>query len=221
MFADRIARDRLRGAGTRAPAQDRCDGGAITVWNKLAAQASVSPGATRLRPGADAPMSTLTEIGSDPSLRRYAGSLLRHAQDADDLVQDCLVRALDRLPDRSGDMPVRPWLFAILHNLFISRWRSARRWRKVVHDPGPHMPDGTVEPHRSGASPIAISSGASMPCRNSSARYCCSSAWSSWNTARPRRSSMSPLAPSCPGSAAPGTAARTHGRARATNPTAP
>ncbi|HEY2134124.1 MAG TPA: RNA polymerase sigma factor [Acetobacteraceae bacterium] len=92
-------------------------------------------------------MSTLTEIEEAvPALRRYAGSLLRQTQDADDLVQDCLVRALDRLPERSGDMPVKPWLFAILHNLFISRWRSARRWRKVLHDPGPNMPDGAIEP---------------------------------------------------------------------------
>jgi RNA polymerase sigma-70 factor, ECF subfamily len=92
-------------------------------------------------------MSTLTEIEEAvPALRRYAGSLLRHTQDADDLVQDCLVRALDRLPERNGDMPVKPWLFAILHNQFISRWRSARRWRKVMQDPGPTMPDGAVEP---------------------------------------------------------------------------
>jgi RNA polymerase sigma-70 factor (ECF subfamily) len=32
-----------------------------------------------------------------PALRRYAWALLRHGAEADDLVQDCLVRALDRL----------------------------------------------------------------------------------------------------------------------------
>ena len=32
-----------------------------------------------------------------PSLRRYAWSLIRNSSDADDLVQDCLVRAWDRI----------------------------------------------------------------------------------------------------------------------------
>jgi RNA polymerase sigma-70 factor (ECF subfamily) len=73
-------------------------------------------------------MSIIAEIEeSVPALRRYAWSLLRHAQDADDLVQDCLVRALDRLPAQPGIIAVRPWLFTILHNLSVSRWRSLRR----------------------------------------------------------------------------------------------
>ncbi len=62
-----------------------------------------------------------------PALRRYAWALLRHADDADELVQDCLVRALDRLPPPSSDLRVRPWLFTILHNLSVSRWRLLRR----------------------------------------------------------------------------------------------
>ena len=73
-------------------------------------------------------MSALSEIeDAVPALRRYAWSLLRHRQDADDLVQDALVRALDFLPRRTRDTDMQPWLFAILHNLFVSRWRTARR----------------------------------------------------------------------------------------------
>lgn len=68
-----------------------------------------------------------------PALRRYAWALLRNGPAADDLVQDCLVRALDRLPDwRGGD--VRPWLFAIMHNLHVSRWRRLRRFPTVTVD---------------------------------------------------------------------------------------
>ncbi|HTU52702.1 MAG TPA: sigma factor, partial [Acetobacteraceae bacterium] len=38
-------------------------------------------------------MSALATLEENiPSLRRYAWSLLRNASDADDLVQDCLVR---------------------------------------------------------------------------------------------------------------------------------
>jgi RNA polymerase sigma factor (sigma-70 family) len=58
-----------------------------------------------------------------PALRRYAVGLLRSRDKADDLVHDCLVRALDKMHTRREDMGVRPWLFTILHNLFISQMR--------------------------------------------------------------------------------------------------
>jgi DNA-directed RNA polymerase specialized sigma24 family protein len=60
-----------------------------------------------------------------PALRRYAGSLLRDRQEVDDLVHDCLVRALDRLHTRRSDTEMRPWLFAIMHNLYVSRLGAA------------------------------------------------------------------------------------------------
>jgi RNA polymerase sigma factor (sigma-70 family) len=62
-----------------------------------------------------------------PALRRYAFALTRDHAAADDLVQDCLERAVARWPLRRRSGDVRSWLFAILHNLFISRWRQARR----------------------------------------------------------------------------------------------
>lgn len=58
-----------------------------------------------------------------PALRRYAVALLRNRQDADDLVHDCLVRALDRLHTMRDDGDLRAWLFAIMHNLFASQRR--------------------------------------------------------------------------------------------------
>ena len=61
-----------------------------------------------------------------PALRRYASALLRTQQDADDLVHDTLLRALDKLHSHRGQDNVRPWLFAIMHNLFVSQARRAR-----------------------------------------------------------------------------------------------
>lgn len=61
-----------------------------------------------------------------PALRRYASSLLRSQQDADDLVHDTLLRALDKLRSHRGQDDIRPWLFAIMHNLFVSQVRRAR-----------------------------------------------------------------------------------------------
>jgi RNA polymerase sigma factor (sigma-70 family) len=62
-----------------------------------------------------------------PALRRYAFALTRDHAAADDLVQDCLERAVGRWHLRRRDGNLRSWLFAILHNLFISRLRRAHR----------------------------------------------------------------------------------------------
>ncbi len=72
-------------------------------------------------------MSALATLEENiPSLRRYAWSLLRNASDADDLVQDCLVRALDKLGSLRSEGQLRPWLFAIMHNLYVNRWRRTK-----------------------------------------------------------------------------------------------
>jgi RNA polymerase sigma-70 factor (ECF subfamily) len=72
-------------------------------------------------------MSALATLEENiPSLRRYAWSLVRNANDADDLVQECLVRALDRLGTVREEGQLRPWLFTIMHNLHVNRWRRAK-----------------------------------------------------------------------------------------------
>jgi len=53
-----------------------------------------------------------------PSLRRYAFALLRDRAAADDLVQDCLERALARHAGWRGEGSVRAWLYRILLNLY-------------------------------------------------------------------------------------------------------
>ncbi len=56
-----------------------------------------------------------------PSLRRYALVLLRQdEQRADDLVQDCLVRALSRWHLWRHPGNLRGWLFTILHNIYVN-----------------------------------------------------------------------------------------------------
>ena len=46
--------------------------------------------------------------------------------EADDLVHDCLVRALDKLHTRREDADIRAWLFTIMHHHFISQIRRRR-----------------------------------------------------------------------------------------------
>ena len=67
-----------------------------------------------------------------PALRRYARCLLRDADSADDLVQDCLERALARrhLWRRGGSL--RSWLFTILHTLHVNQQRNRRRRPMLV-----------------------------------------------------------------------------------------
>lgn len=63
--------------------------------------------------------------GHVDQLRRYALVLTRNPDDAADLVQDTLLRAIDAADSfvPSGDL--RKWLFAILHNGWISGRRRA------------------------------------------------------------------------------------------------
>ena len=61
-----------------------------------------------------------------PGLRRYALAWTRDAAAADDLVQDCLERAVAGWWRRRGDN-VRPWLYAILHNLLVDHGRRQKR----------------------------------------------------------------------------------------------
>jgi RNA polymerase sigma-70 factor (ECF subfamily) len=79
-----------------------------------------------------------------PALRRYASALLRQREEADDLVHDCLVRALNKLHTKRHDSDVRAWLFTIMHNLFVSQRRS-RRIRPVSE---------SLEEHHDGAASI-------------------------------------------------------------------
>jgi RNA polymerase sigma-70 factor (ECF subfamily) len=62
-----------------------------------------------------------------PSLRRYARTLLRDAERADDLLHDCLERALSyrHLFVRSDNL--HAWLFRIMRNVYLNNLRATRR----------------------------------------------------------------------------------------------
>ena len=62
-----------------------------------------------------------------PALRRYATALLGHATAADDLVQDCVERALRQADSLLDPLRMGAWLRSILHNLHIDAVRRNRR----------------------------------------------------------------------------------------------
>jgi RNA polymerase sigma-70 factor (ECF subfamily) len=71
---------------------------------------------------------TLRDIEAEiPRLRRYARALTRDLIAADDLVQDCLTRALGKLHLWQEGTDLRAWLFTILHNQYVNHVRRSVR----------------------------------------------------------------------------------------------
>ncbi|MEW5420659.1 sigma-70 family RNA polymerase sigma factor [Amorphus sp. 3PC139-8] len=64
-----------------------------------------------------------------PHLRRYARSLTRDADVADDLVQSALETALRKRRSWKRTGSVRSWMFSVLHRTFLDQQRAARRRR--------------------------------------------------------------------------------------------
>lgn len=67
-----------------------------------------------------------------PALRRYASSLLYKQEEADDLVQDCLERALNKQSLWQQGSSLRAWLFTMQHNLYINKLRSENRKPQMI-----------------------------------------------------------------------------------------
>ncbi len=65
--------------------------------------------------------------GELPPLRRFARALCGDAALADDLVQDCVERALTKSHLYDPARPLRAWLYAVLRNLYISGLRRNGR----------------------------------------------------------------------------------------------
>ena len=62
-----------------------------------------------------------------PALRRYARALTRDTDRADDLVQDCLERAIRKRSLWRPTGPLQAWLFRILLNIHRNNARTLRR----------------------------------------------------------------------------------------------
>ncbi|SFD29017.1 sigma-70 family RNA polymerase sigma factor [Tropicimonas isoalkanivorans] len=65
-----------------------------------------------------------------PALRAYAYALSRNRHDADDLVQETLVKALANLSSFTPGTRLRAWLFTIMRNTFYNH--ASRSGREVT-----------------------------------------------------------------------------------------
>jgi RNA polymerase sigma-70 factor (ECF subfamily) len=66
-----------------------------------------------------------------PRLRRFARSLVNNVQDADDLVQLAIERALSRSEQLRPGAQLSSWMFGILRNAWIDESRSRGRRSRV------------------------------------------------------------------------------------------
>ena len=83
-----------------------------------------------------------------PSLRAFALSLTRNMPDADDLVQDTIVKAWTNIDKFQPGTNMQAWLFTILRNTYFS---SLRKTRREVADPdGIHAAGLFVKPDHDG-----------------------------------------------------------------------
>ena len=85
-----------------------------------------------------------------PALRRYALALARNPIAANDLVQDCIVRALTKSRLYRPGTNLRAWLFTILHNLHVSEARRNGKWKKPA-DPEAALDSLSVPPAQTSA----------------------------------------------------------------------
>ncbi|MHB1024014.1 MAG: RNA polymerase sigma factor [Acidobacteriaceae bacterium] len=69
-----------------------------------------------------------------PRLRRYARALTGDRDRADDLVQDTLERALNKLDLWQPGSDLRAWLFTLMHNLFVNQIRIRRPQETVMEE---------------------------------------------------------------------------------------
>lgn len=73
-----------------------------------------------------------------PALRRYAWFLVRDVHNADDLVQDCLEKAVSHLGQFRVGTNLRAWLLTIMRNCFFDGKRRDKGWIVVALDDLPY-----------------------------------------------------------------------------------
>jgi RNA polymerase sigma-70 factor (ECF subfamily) len=88
-----------------------------------------------------------------PELRAFARFLVRGRGEADDLVQDAVVRALGALEQFQPGTNLKAWLFTILRNTFYEQGRRRSRETAMLRN---RLPEEEVsDPHRVNSTDLA------------------------------------------------------------------
>jgi RNA polymerase sigma-70 factor (ECF subfamily) len=99
-----------------------------------------------LWPRARAPGRAKEMLVHADALYNLARYLTRDPSDAEDLVQETYERALSAWDELERDSNVKAWLFRILRNAFISRYRQEQRRPALeLYDTTEQKPEGAID----------------------------------------------------------------------------
>ena len=71
-------------------------------------------------------------IGMQAELRRFALKLTSDSEDADDLLQETSLKALDNEDKYTPDTNFKGWMYTIMRNIFINNYRKTVRDQTFV-----------------------------------------------------------------------------------------
>jgi RNA polymerase sigma factor (sigma-70 family) len=84
-----------------------------------------------------------------PSLRKYAYTFTRNADDVADLVQDTLARAMDKQHLYQEENGFKSWVYTIMRNIFINSYRRRvkfPKWILKITSPAWRKRPGNIRP---------------------------------------------------------------------------
>lgn len=84
-------------------------------------------------------------------LKPYANTLTQNAEDAKDLFQETMMRALQNRDKYRVGTNLKAWLYTIMRNIFINNYRKNKRFTKVSSD----TPDEIIMHHGKGTTNVS------------------------------------------------------------------
>jgi RNA polymerase sigma-70 factor, ECF subfamily len=85
-------------------------------------------------------------VRSIPTLKNFAKSLTHNADEADDLVQEALLRGVEKIGSFQAGTNMEAWLVTILRNLFLTRCR--RRRHETAYKASLRTQRSSAHPHQ-------------------------------------------------------------------------
>ena len=73
-------------------------------------------------------------LAMEPDLHRFAYKLTSDRESANDLVQDCVLQALDNHEKFTHAKNLKGWMFTIMRNIFVNNYRRTVREMNLIDD---------------------------------------------------------------------------------------